>query len=123
MRKKLELVEKVLLQMKTNLKKNLIGFLLDDYIHTAMICAEDLDLNRKALSDVEDSKEIIKDEESVWEFFREDPLRYIAVDVYADQLGGNENTFYEVNEENDNICTKKEVKEILKELKEIYDKK
>lgn len=120
MDEKLELVEKVLLQMKANLKKNVIKYLEEDDAYLTMICAEDLDLNRKALYNVKNAS--LSDEDSVWDCFGEDPLRYIATDVYSkdDQFGGSEETFYKVNEANGNLCTKKEIKEMLKELKEIY---
>lgn len=122
--KQLELVEKVLLQMKKNLRKNVIRHLTDDDSYLTMICAEDLELNRKALADVEDADRIGFSEDSVWNYFREDPLNYIAVDVYAKgcQHGGDKNTFYEVNKENGFICTQTEVKEMLQELKEIYER-
>ena len=121
--KQLELVEKVLLKMRENLKKNVIKHLEDDDSYLTMICAEDLHLNGKALDDVEDADKIGFSEDSVWNYFREDPLNYIATDVYAKEChhGGDKNTFYEVNKENGFICTQTEVKEILQELKEVYE--
>lgn len=119
MDKKIELVEKVLLQMKENLKKSVIKHLEEDDSYLTMICAEDLELNRKALNNLKNAS--LKDE-AVWDCFREDPLRYIATDVYAKdaQFGGSEETFYEVNEANGNLCSRAEIKKMLKELKEIY---
>ena len=122
MYKQLELVEKVLHKMRENLKKNVIKHLEEDDSYLTMICAEDLHLNDKALDDVEDAR--LSDEDSVWSCFREDPLNYIAIDVYGTntQHGGDKNTFYEVNKENGFICTQTEVKEMLQELKEIYER-
>lgn len=121
--KQLELVEKVLHKMRENLKKNVIKHLEEDDSLLTMICAEDLHLNDKALDDVEDADRIGFSEDSVWNYFREDPLNYIATDVYGTntQHGGDKNTFYEVNKDNGFICTQSEVKEMLQELKKVYE--
>lgn len=122
--KQLELVEKVLHKMRENLKKNVIKHLEEDDSYLTMICAEDLHLNDKALDDVEHASDIGYNEDSVWNYFREDPLNYIATDVYAKVChhGGDKNTFYQVNKENGFICTQTEVKEMLQELKEVYER-